>query len=43
VWIGFENVLVEVWMPGGTMGGRTPTPDEDAFPGNVQNALEASP
>lgn len=29
---GFENALVEVVMPGGTMGGRTPTAEEATYP-----------
>ena len=42
-WIGIENVLVEAVMPGGTMGGRQPTADEERFPGQVRAALEALP
>jgi hypothetical protein len=41
-WIGFENVLVEAVMPGGTMGGREPTRIEAGFPDRVRNALGAA-
>ena len=40
-WVGVENVLVEAVMPGGTMGGMTPTPDEADYPRQVRRALEA--
>lgn len=38
-WVGVENVLVEVVMPGGTFGGRYPTPSEETYPGLVRKAL----
>lgn len=38
-WIGFQNVIVEVVMPGGSFGGRTPTPSESRYPGQVRQAL----
>lgn len=38
-WIGVENVLVEVVMPGGSFGGRSPTPADDAYPSRVRTAL----
>ncbi len=41
-WIGFENVIVEVVMPGGSFGGRTPTPSESQYPQNVRDALSGS-
>jgi hypothetical protein len=41
-WIGVENVLVEVVMPGGTFGGRTPTPSESAYPDLVRLALSGA-
>lgn len=40
-WIGIDNVIVEVVMPGGPMGGRTPTPDEAGYPDRVRAALQA--
>jgi hypothetical protein len=41
-WVGLENVIVEVVMPGGTFGGRTPTPSENAYPGLVRLALSGA-
>jgi hypothetical protein len=41
-WVGVGNVLVEVVMPGGTFGGRTPTPSENAYPGLVRLALSGA-
>jgi hypothetical protein len=38
-WVGAENVIVEIVMPGGTFGGRTPTPSENAYPELVRLAL----
>ena len=42
VWIGIDNALVEVVMPGGTMGGRSPTPEEATYPERVRRALAGS-
>jgi hypothetical protein len=39
VWIGIDNALVEVAMPGGTMGGHSPTPEEATYPARVRQAL----
>ena len=41
-WIAVDNVIVEVLMPGGTMGGRTPALDEAGYPDRVRAAMEAS-
>ena len=38
-WVGVENVIVEVVMPGGTFGGRAATPSENAYPGRIADAL----
>jgi hypothetical protein len=38
-WHGIDNALVEVAMPGGTMGGRSPTPEEATYPERVRQAL----
>ncbi len=42
-WVGVENVLVEVVMPGGSFGGRSPTPSELAYPESIRAALAAPP
>jgi hypothetical protein len=44
-WVGAQNVLVEVVLTGGTFGGRSPTPEEAAYPGRILDALagDASP
>jgi hypothetical protein len=41
-WIGIDNVIVEVVMPGGPMGGRSPTPEEVGYPDRVRSALQTS-
>jgi hypothetical protein len=38
-----ENVIVEVVLPGGQFGGRSPTPAELALPDKVRAALEHAP
>lgn len=38
-WVQVQNVIVEVVMPGGTFGGRAPTPAEARFPDRVAAAL----
>jgi hypothetical protein len=43
VWVGVGNVLVEVLMPGGTFGGRSPAPADLAYPAKVRAALEHAP
>lgn len=44
-WVSVENAIVEIVVTGGTFGGRSPTPEEEAYPGRVRAALvgEASP
>jgi hypothetical protein len=42
-WVSMDNVLVEVMMPGGSFGGRSPTPSELAFPESIRAALAAPP
>ena len=42
-WVGVENVLVEVVMPGGSFGGRSPTPSELTYPELIRAALAAPP
>jgi hypothetical protein len=42
-WVGVENVLIEVVMPGGSFGGRSPTPSELTYPESIRAALAASP
>jgi hypothetical protein len=42
-WVGVENVLVEVLMPGGSFGGRSPTPSELTFPESIRAALAGRP
>jgi hypothetical protein len=37
-WIGVENVILEVVLPGGVFGGRSPTPDEVAYPNRIREA-----
>lgn len=39
-WVGVHNVIVEVVLPGGAMGGGTPTPEEAAYPDLVREALD---
>jgi hypothetical protein len=40
--IASRTIRVEVLMPGGAMGGRTPTPNEAGYPDRVRAAMEAS-
>jgi hypothetical protein len=42
-WVGVDNVLVEVVMPGGSFGGRSPTPSELSYPDLVREALSSPP
>ena len=42
-WVGVENVLVEVMMPGGSFGGRSPTPSELTYPESIRAALAGPP
>jgi hypothetical protein len=42
-WVGVENVLVEIVMPGGSFGGRSPTPSELTYPESIRAALAAPP
>jgi hypothetical protein len=42
-WVGVENVLVEVVLPGGSFGGRSPTPSELTYPESIRAALAATP
>lgn len=42
-WVGVKNVLVEVILPGGSFGGRSPTPSESVLPILVRNALASAP
>ena len=42
-WVGVENVLVEVMMPGGSFGGRSPTPSELTYPESIRAALATPP
>ena len=42
-WVSMDNVLVEVIMPDGSFGGRSPTPSELTFPESIRAALAAPP